>query len=209
MLKRSLLSLFCLLLAGCNTMKIEDFAGNQPELKLEQYFLGGTWAWGIFEDRFGNFKRSFTVHIDGRMANGQLILDEDFLYNDGETDRRIWTITPQANGHYRGTAEDVVGEASGQVVGNALNWQYLLDLPVGEKLIRVKFNDWMFLQPNQVLFNKAIVSKWGVHLGTVLIFFSKQQPVNQVELHLNQGSHSQANHRQFIHAVGQSSSLAR
>jgi len=165
-----------LFLSACSSMKIEEFDGKQPVLSLESYFQGSTWAWGIFEDRFGNLKRSFQVTIDGRMENGRLILDEHFLYDDGEQDRRIWTITPLGNGKYRGSADDIVGTATGETAGNALNWQYQMDLPVGERRWRVRFNDWMFLQPGNVLINKAVVSKWGIRLGTVTLFFSKQRP---------------------------------
>jgi len=165
-----------LFLGACSSMKIEEFDGRQPTLSLESYFQGTTWAWGIFEDRFGNLKRSFQVTIDGHMENGRLILDERFLYDDGERDQRIWTITPLGNGAYRGRADDIVGEASGKTAGNALNWQYRMDLPVGDSRWRVRFNDWMFLQPGNVLINKAVVSKWGIHLGTVTLFFSKQGP---------------------------------
>lgn len=172
----SVFLLFNLLLSGCTTMKIEDFKNHSPKLSLEEYFTGDTWAWGIFEDRSGNLKRSFQVTINGRMENNQLILDESFIYDDGEKDRRVWHITPQGSGEYQGTAADIEGTASGRVIGNALNWQYDMNLKVKDKYWRVHFNDWMFLQPGNVMINKAIVSKWGIHLGTVTLFFSKQRP---------------------------------
>lgn len=164
------------LVSACSSMKVEDFEGKQPTFSLENYFQGDTWAWGIFEDRFGRLRRSFQVTIDGRMEEGQLILDEHFLYDDGEQDRRIWTITPLGKGEYIGRADDIVGQATGKTAGNALNWQYKMDLPIGDSRWRVRFNDWMFLQPGNVLINKALVSKWGIHLGTVTLFFSKQRP---------------------------------
>ena len=168
-------------LAGCNSMKLDDFADKEPSLSLESYFAGDTWAWGIFEDRFGNLKRSFQVTINGYMEQGELVLEEDFVYDDGELDRRVWRIKPLGDGRYEGRAVDIVGVAEGQVVGNALNWSYLIDLPVGDSSYRVKFDDWMFLQPNDVLINKATVTKFGIHVGTVLLFFSKQPPANTQE----------------------------
>ena len=45
---------------------IGDFADNRPALKLEDFFDGRSYAYGIFEDRFGNLKRQFRVQIDGR-----------------------------------------------------------------------------------------------------------------------------------------------
>ena len=153
-----------------------DFDGTQPTLLFEEYFEGETWAWGIFEDRFGKIRRSFKISLQGEVSENLLVLTEDFLYDDGEIEQRIWTIRKLEGGFYEGTAKDIVGIAKGQVVGNALHWQYQLQLPVGSNTWLVDFNDWMFLQPNDVLINKAAVSKWGFHVGTVTIFFSKQAP---------------------------------
>jgi hypothetical protein len=181
MLVNVLLLVTLLALSGCGAMNIDDFADNQPALRLEQYFLGHTRAWGIFEDRFGNLRRSFQVDIKGYLDNGELVLEEDFLYNDGERDRRVWRIISGEDGSYRGSADDVVGEATGRVAGNALHWQYQMNLAVADSHYRVKFNDWMFLLPGDVLVNKADISKWGIRLGTVSLFFSKTDQSSMID----------------------------
>jgi hypothetical protein len=154
-------------------MKPEDFAGSRPELSLEQYFLGHVEAWGIFEDRFGRLRRSFTVQINGSWEDGELVLDEAFCYDDGETDRRVWRIRKLSDHHYEGRADDVIGVAQGVAFGKALNWRYQLDLPIGERTVRVHFDDWMYLQPGDVLVNRAKVSKFGITLGEVSLFFRR------------------------------------
>ena len=151
-----------LAVAGCGSMKPEDFAGREPTLVLEDYFLGQTRAWGIFEDRFGDVRREFVVDIDGSWDGRELVLDERFTYADGEKDRRVWRIVRTGEHGYRGKADDVVGQAIGTVYGNALNWQYDFDLRVNDRTWRVSFDDWMFLQPDGVLINRAKVRKWGV-----------------------------------------------
>jgi hypothetical protein len=158
-------------------MTPDDFADRGPKLDLFDYFQGETTAWGLFEDRFGNVRRQFRVVIDGRISDGRLILDEDFFYADGEQDRRVWTIrkTDQEGG-YTGTAADVVGEAVGQAMGNALNWRYEMDLPVGDSTWRVVFDDWLFLQSDGVLINRAKVRKFGLEIGSVTLFFTKTPP---------------------------------
>lgn len=158
---------------GCGSMQPKDFAETKPPLVIEEYFAGETRAWGIFEDRFGDLRRQFVVDIAGSWNGRELVLDENFRYSDGETDQRIWRITKLDEHRYEGTADDVVGTASGVAYGNALNWRYDLDLKVGERTWRVHFDDWMFLQPDGVLINRARVSKWGVEIGEVTIVFSK------------------------------------
>ena len=156
-------------------MKIGDFTGNTPELRIEHYFAGRTHAWGVFEDRFGTLRRSFTVAIDGQWDGRELVLDERFLYADGETDRRVWRIVRTAEGadggSYEGRADDVIGTAVGRSAGNALNWTYEMALKVGGDRWRVRFDDWMWLQPGDALINRANVYRWGLWIGTVSLFF--------------------------------------
>jgi len=171
-MRRIALLAWILLLSGCTAMKPADFTTGEPRLVLEDYFNGHTKAWGLFEDRFGRVKRQFTVDITGVWNGETLTLDEHFLYNDGETDQRVWTIRKTGAHNYSGTAADVVGTAVGESAGNALNWRYVLDLKVGDGTLRVAFDDWMFLQPGNVMINRAHVSKWGVEIGSVTLFFS-------------------------------------
>ena len=154
-------------------MQIDKFKNAKPEFFLEDYFSGKVKAWGLFHDRFGNLKRTFEVDINGTLKNDLLILDEKFLYDDGEKEQRIWKIKLLGEKQYSGTADDVVGEALGKASGNALNWTYKLNLKIKDSTIMVDFDDWMFLQDNKVLMNRAEVKKWGVTLGVVTITFLK------------------------------------
>jgi hypothetical protein len=162
-----------LAITGCNAMKPEDFAHSTPRFLLEEYFDGRTQAWGIFEDRFGTVRRQFTVDITGRREGDALVLDEDFIYSDGERDRRVWRIVKTGDHGYEGRADDVIGVAAGKAYGNAVNWRYAMDLAVGEGTWRVRFDDWMFLQPGGVVINRAAVTKWGLEIGRVTLVFTK------------------------------------
>ncbi len=82
-------------------------------------------------------------------------------------------IKRTAEHDYRGEADDIVGTARGTFFGNALNWRYDLDLKVGRRTWRVNFDDWMFLQPDNVVLNQAKVRKLGIEIGTVTLFFRK------------------------------------
>lgn len=166
-----------LLLTGCSTMKPEDYANSLPELKIEDYFQGKTMAWGMFQDRFGKVRNRFKVVMVGTMEDDTLILDEDFFYTDGSTSNRIWKIKVLDNSEYEGTAGDVVGLAKGKSAGNAFNWKYQMDLPIGNSTWRVKFDDWLFLQEDGVLINVATVSKWGFTLGKLTFVFSKKDDI--------------------------------
>lgn len=165
-----------LLINACSNMKLEDYKDKKPILKLEEYFNGKTIARGVFEDRFGNIKKSFKVFIDGSWDGKYLILKEDFIYDDGTKDYREWKLTKDQNNpnHYSGYADGVIGTASGSVSGNAFNWKYGFKLKVGDSTLNVKFDDWMFLQEDGYLINIAKVKKFGITLGRVILFFEKK-----------------------------------
>ncbi|MCH1428833.1 MAG: DUF3833 domain-containing protein, partial [Alphaproteobacteria bacterium] len=99
----SVLSLifFISFLSACSQQKLTDFDKTQPEFSLIDFFEGDSLAYGIFEDRFGTLQRRFKVNISGQKTQeeragksiSKIILTEDFLYEDGEQQQRIWTIS--------------------------------------------------------------------------------------------------------------------
>ncbi|WP_079253862.1 DUF3833 domain-containing protein [Endozoicomonas arenosclerae] len=168
--------LFTFSLQGCATMKLQDkYSEELPVLTIEQYFQGVTYAKGEFVDLFGKVRNRFEVIMRGRVEGNVLILDEDFIYEDGSTSNRLWKIKILADGHYEGEAGDVIGIATGRSKGNTFNWTYEMDLPIKGRSWRVKFDDWLFLQKNGQILNIADVSKWGFTLGTLTFYFSKDR----------------------------------
>lgn len=161
------------ILSGCSSMKPQDFAEQEPRLLIEEYFAGKTQAWGIFQDRFGTLRRQFRVDIDGTWDGETLTLVEDFVYDDGETEQRVWRITKLGDNRYEGRAEGVIGVAGGTAYGNALNWRYRFALKVGDSTWNVHFDDWLFLQDERVLINRAEVTKFGLQIGEVTLMFIK------------------------------------
>lgn len=162
-----------LLMAGCASPTPADYASQTPVLDLRRYFDGPLTAHGIFTDRSGKVVKRFTVVLKGTWNGAQGVLEEDFVYSDGETQRRVWRLTDLGGGRWEGRADDVVGVAQGQASGNALNWRYTLALPVDGKVWEVQFDDWMFLVDQKVMLNRARMSKFGVTLGEVTLSFTK------------------------------------
>lgn len=161
-------------------MPVQDYKDNSPELVLEDYFKGKTTAWGVFRDRFGKVRKQFVVDVTGEWDEKaqKLVLREDFQYDDGTTETREWHLNKTGANSYEGTAANVVDTAKGETSGNAFHFNYRFDLPVGDSTWRVTFDDWMYLQPDgETLINIATISKWGVRLGTVHIFFRKDDAI--------------------------------
>lgn len=163
------------LVAGCASAPTPaDYAAEEPALDLKRYFDGPLIAHGVFTDRAGKVQRRFIVQMTGRWTGNQGELDERFTYSDGSAERRVWKLTDLGQGRWRGVADDVIGEAQGEVAGNALRWRYTLALPVDGTVYHVDFDDWMWLIDERVMLNKARMSKFGILLGEVTLAFSKQ-----------------------------------
>lgn len=161
-------------LLGCSSVGVERYRDQRPALDLKTYFNGTLDAWGMFQGRSGDVQRRFHVVIDAQWSGDTGVLDERFTWADGSNSRRVWTLTQQADGSYRGRADDVVGEAIGEVAGNTLHWRYVLALPVDGKVYHVDFDDWMILMNDRVMLNRATMSKWGWRLGEVTLSFVKR-----------------------------------
>ncbi len=174
MKKAAFAVLLALGLAGCGGIPVDHYRAEQPVLDLKTYLNGTIDGWGMFQGRSGEVKKRFHVVIEASWQGDTGVLDEHFSWSDGSKSRRVWTLKRQADGSYRGTADDVVGEATGQLAGNALRWQYVLALPVDGKVYHVNFDDWMFLIDDKVMLNRAAMSKWGIHLGEVTLSFVKR-----------------------------------
>ena len=135
LISRLVFAVLCsLLIVSCSTPQVNQYAAEKPALDLSEYFSGTIDAYGIFTDRSGEVKKRFTVlikatwtRVDGKKVG---TLDESFEYSDGTRQKRIWTLVEQSPGNFIGRADDVVGDAQGQLAGNALNWTYTLALPV-------------------------------------------------------------------------------
>ena len=171
--------LFCsVFLASCSAPQVSQYKDEKPVLDLAEYFSGTIDAYGIFTDRSGEVKKRFTVLLKANwtVIDGKRVgtLDESFDYSDGTKQKRIWTLTEMAPGKFIGKADDVIGEAQGELAGNALNWTYTLALPVDGTIYHVQFNDWMYLVTPKVMLNKAKMSKFGIELGEVTLSFYKR-----------------------------------
>ena len=169
-----LLSLLSFTFISCSSNSIQDYNGKKPDFDFLNFFHGDVEAWGIIEDRFGNLKRQFKVEMFGKMDNGVLIVEEDFYYSDGEKDKRIWKFNKFSEKNYNGIANDIIGTALGKEEGNAFNMSYQMDLDVGLMELRVTFDDWMYRIDKNTVINKASISKYGLNIANITLFFYKK-----------------------------------
>ena len=167
------------LLASCAAKPtFRDPPLSDLTLNLEEYFNGRLKAQGQFVDIFGTVRREFVVDIVGDWDGERLRLVEDFVYEDGSTEQRIWTLRQTAPDRWEGTAPGVIGVARGVEKWEKFNWRYTIDLPVPSAdgtvdVVQVSFIDWMWLLSDTQLLNRAYMKRFGVDVGVVTINFEK------------------------------------
>ena len=161
--------LAALSLAACSSVQVEDYAANSPALVPEDFFDGRLTAHGVIKDRGGRVIRRFNAEIKAYWEEGIGTLEEDFVFDDGEQQRRVWTLTPSGPGRYRGTAGDVVGEGDITVAGNSMFLDYVLRIPYGDGTLDLRIDDRMYLVDPDTLINESAMKKFGVEVGEILL----------------------------------------
>ena len=164
------------LITSCSNnsaMKPTDFKDKQPRLIIEEYLEGNVKAWGVLQNRSGKVTRQFSADLNGTWDGKQLILKEKFNWDDGEIQKREWTINKIDENNYEGTAGDVVGKAIGYSYGPAFKFEYVLLVPVKGKEMKITFDDWIFMQDDKVAINRAIMTKFGFKVAELTVSFIK------------------------------------
>lgn len=158
-----------LALGACSTVEVTDYSHLEPTMVLEDYFQGSLTAHGVVKDRSGRVIRMFNASIDADWDAGTGTLDEDFVFDDGEKQKRIWTLQTQGDGSYVGTAGDVVGNGRLTVAGNSVFLDYVLQIPYGNGTVDVRVDDRMYLLAPGVLINESRMTKFGLRVGSILL----------------------------------------
>ncbi|MCG7488091.1 DUF3833 domain-containing protein [Vibrio sp. Of14-4] len=159
-------------LTACSA-DIDDYREHEPNFDLFEYFEGESTAWGMVQDYTDLQTRRFEVAIVGTIKGNTLTLVEDFVFDDGEKSRRVWSIERLEQGQYQGRADDIIGMAKGTQVGNALRWQYDFALQLEDSTVVVSFDDWLYRQDQNHVFNLTKIKKFGIEVGQITLFFQK------------------------------------
>lgn len=172
-LLRALFFVPLLFLIACGSVSVNEYADNSPRLVAEEFFDGHLTAHGIVKDRSGKVIRYFNADIKAYWNDGIGTLEEDFIFDDGEAQRRVWTLTPDGDDKYIGTAGDVVGSSEVSVAGNSMFLNYILRVPYGDGSIDIKIDDRMYLVSPTTLMNESVMSKFGFNVGAIQLVILK------------------------------------
>ncbi len=151
-------------------------AQAEESFDLVKYFTGRTIGTGGFTAPIAGIKRELTVKTRGTWNGKTLTLVEDFVYADGERDRKTWRFKRIGPDRYEGRREDVVGVADVRQVGRIVTLAYLADIRGKDGgVTRVGFKDTIGYSSNGDVYNNATVTRFGIPIGDVKIIFRKQR----------------------------------
>ena len=169
-------------LSSCSSLSVDHAAGRTPELVPQDYFSGTLCADGVVRDRSGAEIRRFNAQLQGSWNDlGVGTLDEVFYFYDEPgadpvRETRVWTFTPvmtEEGSMLQASAGDVPEPTLMRWAGNAIYMSYTLRYgPVGDT-IDLHMEDWMFRVTDDVVVNETRMSKFGLHVGQVLLVMRK------------------------------------
>ena len=159
-----------LLLTACTSVGVNRYADDKIQFNPQQFFNNQLVAEGFVRDRKGNVTRYFTADIMATWNDNSGTLDEVFIWSDGERQTRVWQFSKTTDNQYLGTAGDVLGNATMDYAGNAIRMTYQLDVPLKSgKTIAIDMDDWLFQVSDNSLVNVTKMTKWGFHVGEVVL----------------------------------------
>ncbi len=153
---------------------------QERDFVLEDYFTGETRAEGSFR-AINGLHRSFVVDLEGSWDGQTLTLIEDFVFDDGERDRKTWRFTRTGATTYVGTREDVIGETTVRITGAVARFSYDVYLDPENQANRVRFHDVMTLRGDGTVLNQALVTKFGFPVAWTSIEFTRPDGSAELE----------------------------
>jgi len=151
-------------------------AATSRKLVLEEFFKGRHVAEGVFTNTRDNTTRGLKVQMRGTWdaPSQTLTLVEDFVYSDGEKDRKTWRFTRLSEGRYSGTRDDVIGQADIRQEGNDVRLTYVAKVTTSTgSSWNIRFNDLLALTSPREVLNTADLSWLFFDVGKVRLTIRK------------------------------------
>ena len=137
---------------------------------LVEAFQGRTTGRGVFKAPIAGVERPFNVVLNGRLRGNTLTVAEDFVFDDGQVDRLTWRFTRVGAGRWTGTREDVIGEAEVLETPEGIVLTYTADIRGADgNTTRLSFRDILYKRADGVVINEAVVSSFGLPIGSVYL----------------------------------------
>lgn len=162
------------LLAGCHSLEPRGFSGAGPHFDPVAFFEGPTRSWGVIEGRAGQPRSRFRTEMMGRREGEELVITQDFTFEDGHLQQRIWRVRRIDEHRYQATANDVVGVSHGLAFGNTFHWKYTVASGRYGPVTNLRYELRMYLLADgETMINRVAITKLGVLLAQTTEHFHR------------------------------------
>ncbi len=170
------------IIASCSSLDVNHADGREPALIPQEFFNGKLCADGVVRDRSGAEIRHFNAVLYGSWNDlGEGTLDEVFYFYDEPgaspvEETRVWTFSPvttEEGTALQASAGDVPEPTLMRWAGNAISMSYTLRYGEPGDTIDLHMDDWMFQVADGVVVNETRMSKFGLHVGQILLVMRK------------------------------------
>ena len=165
-----ILGAVALALPGCAASPRVPSGAADP-ITLVSAFEGRTEGRGVFRIRLTGEERRFTARLNGKVTGKApartLTVAEEFIFDDGQTDRLTWVFTETGLGRWTGRREDTVGEAVVVEEDGVIRLTYTADFRSPSGVTRLGFRDVIYGAADGTIINDGVVSRWGLPVADV------------------------------------------
>ncbi len=146
-----------------------DYAGTTPAFDVRTNLGGPMVSEGIIYGPTGRVTTRFVADMNGVWRDdGTATLGESFRYASGGTQEREWRITMRPDGNFTATADDIIGEAVGELSGATLRMRYRIRLPESGGGWEMDVTDWLYLAEDGVILNRSQFRRFGIKLAELV-----------------------------------------
>ncbi len=145
---------------------------GKPDL-LTGFFTGECMGKGIIEDRFRNVRKEIEVKMIGSWQGDKFHMDEEFRYDDGSQEFRNWHVVFEEGCRFKASCPELAKPAIGHSRERNVVMNYRFPVPLFGRAWNLDFDDRMFQLDERTLFEKAVMSKFGIRLADIYLVFTK------------------------------------
>ena len=123
---------------------------------------------GVIFGPLGRVTSRFTARFDATWDGNTGTMMEEFHYDSGNLQNRVWILTLLDGGIITAKAADLIGEGRGQQAGNAVFLAYKIKLSEDAGGYALDVRDWMYLMPNGTVMNRSQFRKFGFKVAELV-----------------------------------------
>lgn len=156
--------------------KPEDYEDGDPEFDLRTHLNGKLICEGVIFGPMGRMTSSFVARFDAHWDGNVGVIDEHFDYNNGEIQKRQWTLTLGENGTFTAKAPDVPWTGRGAQAGSAVLFRYPIRLPESAGGFVLQSFDCMYMTGEGTIVNRSQFRKFGIKVAELVATIRKEEP---------------------------------